>query len=80
MSEGRPGDHPLTDMLYHGASIMDDEGDALIRELVESKGLGYARDWFEKKLYQVPYDRMMIINELHKLIESSHSTIADDII
>ncbi|MGY8826893.1 MAG: hypothetical protein ACKVJG_23740 [Candidatus Latescibacterota bacterium] len=69
MSEGRPGDHPLTDMLYHGSNIMGDEGDVLIRNLVESKGLRYAKDWFEKKLYQVPYDRVVIISELHKLNE-----------
>jgi len=38
MPNGRPGDHPLTDILVHHETIYGPRSDALIREIVEKLG------------------------------------------
>lgn len=34
MPNGKPGDHPLTDILVHGLDVFGPRADALIREIV----------------------------------------------
>ena len=38
MANGRPGDHPLTDILIHGRRVYSPTADALVREIVELGG------------------------------------------
>ena len=43
MPNGRPGDHPLTDVLHHGLSVFGDEADGLIREIAALGGTAELR-------------------------------------
>ena len=36
MANGKPGDHPLTDILVHGTATFSDEVDQLVRDLAPS--------------------------------------------
>jgi len=47
MPNGKPGDHPLTDIVIHGASVYSSTADALVREIVQLGG----RDRIERMLY-----------------------------
>lgn len=38
MPNGKPGDHPLTDVLVHGLEVFGPRADALIREIVSLDG------------------------------------------
>ena len=38
MPNGKPGDHPLTDLFVHGVSVFNPQVDALIREIAELGG------------------------------------------
>ena len=35
MPNGKPGDHPLTDILIHGKRVYSDTADDLVREIVK---------------------------------------------
>jgi hypothetical protein len=35
---GKPGDHPLTDIVVHGLEVFGDSADALIREILDLGG------------------------------------------
>lgn len=70
MSEGRPGDHPVTDMLLGMYSILGKEGDELLRTLVEVKGLSFTKTWFEQNIYQQVYSRDEKIMELQLILKS----------
>jgi hypothetical protein len=41
MANGRPGDHPLTDVLRHGRAVFGPEVDGLIREVAALGGQGH---------------------------------------
>jgi len=57
MTDGHPGDHPLTDIFLNNEHVLGEEGDNLLRRLAEEKGLFFAKIWFEQNLYLVPFDR-----------------------
>lgn len=38
MANGRPGDHPVTDILIHGRRVYSPTADALVREIVQLGG------------------------------------------
>jgi hypothetical protein len=38
MPNGKPGDHPLTDILIHKLEVVSPRADALVREIVELGG------------------------------------------
>ena len=38
MPNGKPGDHPLTDLLVHGMPVFNQHVDTLIREIAELGG------------------------------------------
>jgi len=44
MPNGKPGDHPLTDILVHGASIFSPEIDSLVRELAAMPDFDQVRE------------------------------------
>ena len=44
MPNGKPGDHPLTDILHYGSSEFGDPVDRLVRELSEHPDWGRVRD------------------------------------
>jgi hypothetical protein len=38
MPNGKPGDHPLTDVIIHGLPVYSPKADALVREIVRLGG------------------------------------------
>jgi hypothetical protein len=38
MPNGKPGDHPLTDIVVHGRRVYSERADALVREIVALGG------------------------------------------
>lgn len=38
MPNGKPGDHPLTDILVHGRRVYSEAADALVREIASLGG------------------------------------------
>jgi hypothetical protein len=38
MPNGRPGDHPLTDIVHHGRTLFGGEADGLVREIAALGG------------------------------------------
>ena len=44
MPNGRIGDHPLTDIVYHGRRVYSEKADALVREVVELGGQDQIQD------------------------------------
>lgn len=67
--EGRPGDHPVTDMLYHGQSLVDDEIDALLKTLREYKMLAYVKRFWEEHIEGKQWVRDDIISRLREIID-----------
>ncbi len=43
---GKPGDHPLTDVLIHNLVVFGDPWDDELREIVHLLGTERAYDWF----------------------------------
>jgi hypothetical protein len=39
MANGRPGDHPYTDVIHHGSAVFGEEIDNLLREIHRRWGL-----------------------------------------
>ena len=44
MPNGKPGDHPLTDLLHYGISVFDQEITSLVRELSDMPGFEGVRE------------------------------------
>ena len=69
MPNGKPGDHPLTDVLVHGADVFSPEVDRLIREIARiggEKELDRLVDWLTppalpqmRQDLQAAYDRLL---------------------
>lgn len=51
MANGKPGDHPLSDILDHGGSALGPEIDRRVRELAELPGFAAVRDRVARLLW-----------------------------
>ena len=47
MANGKPGDHPLTDILIYGREIYGKEADALIRKIAELCSQRELNEWWD---------------------------------
>lgn len=72
MGNGKPGDHPVTDMLLEYDNIMGTQGDELLKALVKKRGLSFVKTWFEQNLYQKVYDVNEKLNELQCLLDEDY--------
>ena len=52
MPNGKPGDHPITDIVTHGLAVYSPRADTLIREIVQLGGEDQLTDTL-----LAPYDR-----------------------
>ena len=52
MPNGRPGDHPLTDLLKHGREVYGAEADACIREIAARSKGHELDDWWLREIAQ----------------------------
>ena len=51
MPNGKSGDHPLTDILHHGAEVFGPAIDGLVRELAAAPGFDGVRDQVAELLW-----------------------------
>ena len=56
MPNGKPGDHPYTDIVIHGARVYSEKADALVREIHEMGGRDEIADllWQEFNVFENP--------------------------
>ena len=50
MPNGKPHDHPLTDILVHSAPVYGEEADDLIREIAELCSQRELYEWWEREI------------------------------
>jgi len=50
MPNGKPGDHPLTDILIHNLKVYGQEGDDLIRKIAELCSRRELDEWWQRKI------------------------------
>ena len=50
MPNGKPGDHPLTDILVHKLKVYGDEPDDLIRKIAELCSRQELNEWWEREI------------------------------
>ena len=50
MANGKPGDHPLTDILVHGLEVYGREADDLIRKIAELSSDRELNDWWDDQI------------------------------
>ena len=53
MPNGRPGDHPLTDIFKHRIEAYGPEADDLIRRIGDLTSADELRDWWEREIAYV---------------------------
>ena len=62
MANGKPGDHPLNDILIHKLSVYGHETDDLIRRIAELCSPRELEEWWNREIGWSP-DRSSIINK-----------------
>lgn len=50
MPNGKPGDHPLTDIFVHKAEVYGREADDLIRKIAALSSRNELDEWWEKEI------------------------------
>ena len=50
MPNGKPGDHPLTEILVHKVKVYGDEADDLIREIAELCSRRELDEWWQHEI------------------------------
>jgi hypothetical protein len=50
MANGKPGDHPLTDILFHGRPRYSGEADDLIRKIARLSSSREVHQWREREI------------------------------
>ncbi|MFV2068183.1 MAG: hypothetical protein ACC645_14520 [Pirellulales bacterium] len=50
MPNGKPGDHPLTDILTHGIGVYGEEADQLIRKISSLCSRNELDAWWDEKI------------------------------
>lgn len=71
MTQGRPGDHPVTDMLLGLVTLYDDEVDELFKVFIQKRYLPFAMKWWEDHMYHQPIDKQAILQQLQQLIDEA---------
>lgn len=73
MPNGKPGDHPYTDIVIHGANVYGDDIDDLVREMHHLKSSDLIRDrvsallWDHNPWFSKDINRQLLRQELLKL-------------
>jgi hypothetical protein len=51
MANGKPGDHPITDVMVHNSVVFGDPWDSEFRGILELLGFERAHDWFNTECW-----------------------------
>lgn len=65
---GRPGDHPLTDILFYSREVYGREADELIRKVRELCSERELYEWWEKDIHWSG-DRAMVLRKVQTRLE-----------
>jgi hypothetical protein len=65
MPDGKPGDHPLTDILVHKLNVYGREADDLIRRIAELCSRRELEEWWNREIGWSP-DRDSIISKVRR--------------
>jgi hypothetical protein len=68
MPNGKPGDHPLTDILIHKVKVYGDEADDLIRKIAELSSRRELDEWWEQEIGWSP-ERNTVANKARMRFE-----------
>lgn len=60
MPNGKPGDHPLTDILVHRLKVYGQEADELIRKIAELCSRRELDEWWEKEIGWSPQHDLVV--------------------
>ena len=61
MPNGKPGDHPLTDILVHKVKVYGEETDDLIRKIAELSSYRELDEWWQREIIWSP-DRHSVVS------------------
>jgi hypothetical protein len=50
MPNGKPGDHPLTDILVHRRNVYGGEADDLIRKIADLSSQAELNEWWQREI------------------------------
>lgn len=50
MPNGKPGDHPITDLFVHNHDVYGNEADKIIKDIAKIIGRKQTEDWLEKEI------------------------------
>jgi hypothetical protein len=65
MPNGKPGDHPLTDILVHKLNVYGREADDLIRRIAELCSRRELEEWWNREIGWSP-DRDSVISKVRR--------------
>lgn len=72
MPNGKPGDHPLTDILVHKRRVYGRRADDLIRKIAELSSQRELEEWWQREIGRSP-DRQSVVRKaefrLNELLE-----------
>lgn len=68
MPNGKPGDHPLTDILVHRLAVYGDEADDLIRKIAELCSRRELDEWWQSEIGWSP-ERHLVINKVRMRLD-----------
>lgn len=68
MANGKPGDHPLTDILIHNLTVYGQEGDDLIRNIAELCSRRELDEWWQSEIGWSP-ERHSIVSKARIRLE-----------
>lgn len=60
MPNGKPGDHPLTDILVHRLKVYGREADELIRKIAELSSRRELDEWWKKEIGWSPEHDLVV--------------------
>lgn len=72
MPNGKPGDHPLTDILVHKFSVYGSEADDLIRKIAELCSRGELDEWWQHEIGLSPEPHSVVHKARTRLDELLH--------
>ena len=76
MPNGKPGDHPLTDIVVHGSRVYSELADELVRRIVDLGG----RDRIETMLYSEynPFEKPDV-SKLERVLKEIHRSLSTNV-
>lgn len=66
---GRPGDHPLTDILVHKLDIYGPEADSLINKIAELCSRRELHEWWEREIGWAKPERQIIVRKARSRLD-----------